>query len=250
MKHYAFAHPGKIGDLLYILPLVRKVCERDDAVADIYTSELCRPAERLFRYQKHVNDFIVPPEYSILNTGQGVQPWNMPVHGIYDKVYQLGYQHFPQGPLHQYIASVVGEVPVGDPQYDFYDKRIVEEPYVVVAHCSTRSSTDMYKVYKEFLGRCPIRTVQTGIPQDWVESSSINMTGIDLLEVLPLLAHAKAFIGFYSGILVLANGFHGLPKIITMWRGVGEQHGLHVPITVDLAYPTPDSLLQTLQQYL
>ena len=50
MRKYAFAHPGKIGDMLYILPSVHTICERDEAVADIYTSEACRAAEDLVKY--------------------------------------------------------------------------------------------------------------------------------------------------------------------------------------------------------
>jgi hypothetical protein len=245
-KHYAFAMPGKIGDLLYILPLIHKVCERDDAVADVFTSEICRPVERLFRYQKHINDFIIPKSYVIRDLGQGVQPWHMEVEGDYDAIYQLGYQHFPSGPLHQYAALVAGEAPVEDPKYDFPDIKYFDEPYIVVGHCSNRSSSEMAANYRYFVDRSPIKTVQTGVPEDWVGGPSENMTGLDLLETLSLISRAKAFIGFYSGLLVLANGFPGLLKVVTMWPGVGEQHGLHIPVTIDLYPATGPSILKTI----
>ena len=108
MKRIAFSHPGKIGDLLYILPTVKYICERDGAIADIYTSDMCKSAESLFRYQEYVNDFIIPTDYKMVHYNQGVQPWYMNVPPGYDKVYQLGFELFPSGPLHKYIAKQIG----------------------------------------------------------------------------------------------------------------------------------------------
>lgn len=250
MRKYAFAMPGKIGDLLYILPTVHKICEQDNAVADIYTSEACRAIEKLFRYQEHINDFIIPANYHIDNYGQGVQPWFMEIPAGYDKVFQLGYQYFPVGPLHQFIAQTAGAAPVKDPTYSFPEKKYFDEPYIVVGHCTARSSSDMAAQYKYFIDNCPIKIVQTGLSQDWIESSSENLTGLDFLDVLSLLAHAKAFVGFYSGLLVLANGFPGLLKVITMWPGVGEQHGLHIDKTIDLYPATGPTILKTVMDNL
>lgn len=247
--HIALCHPGKIGDMLYVLPTARKIYETTGADIDIITSELCKPAEQLVRYQPYIHDFIIPSNYILNNVGQGCQPWYMDPGPGYDKVYQLGYEHFPDGPLHNFTARRAGVYPVDSPRYDYPDKLFSEDPYIVVAHCSSRAYPELTEEYRKFISNCPIKVIQTGVPEDWVEAPSINMTGINLLEVLPLIAHAKAYIGFYSGLLVLANGF-SIPKIITMWPGVGESHGLHIDPTVDLPFATAGSILQTLQQYL
>jgi len=240
--------PGKIGDLLYVLPTAKKLHEQDGASIDICTSEVCRPVERLIKYQHYINEVHISKKYVLRDLGQGCQPWYMdpPDNQEYDKVYQLGYQHFPYGPLHQYAASMAGVFPVANPQYDFPDIKYFDEPYIVVGHCSNRSSSEMAANYRYFVDRSPIKTVQTGAPEDWVGGPSENMTGLDFLETLSLISRAKAFIGFYSGLLVLANGFPGLLKVVTMWPGVGEQHSLHIPVTIDLYPATGPSILQTI----
>lgn len=229
--------PGKIGDALYTLPTIHTICERDDAIADFYTSEMCRPLERLFRYQDHINNFIIPPEYKIDNEGCGVQPWQMPVPEGYDKVYQLGFRSFPNGPLHKFIARAAGLTTVPDPTYKFPDKVFYEEPYVLVAFVASRAWPPMYTAYVELFKTCPIKVVQTGTVVDYVDAPSENQIGLDLLEVLSLLAHAKVFVGFYSAILALANAFPALPKIITLMHGgTGEQHGLHIANTIEIIH--------------
>lgn len=252
MLKYAFAHPGKIGDMLYILPTVKKVCERDNAVADIYTSEMCRAAENLVKYQSYVHDFIIPSDYVIRDCGQGVQPWNMPIPSSgYDKIYQLGYQYFPHGPLHQFTARMAGEYPVSDPQYNYPDKTFCEEPYVVTTMCAHRAYPELWDHYRHFINNCPLKVIQTGEKREFIsDTKAEDMTGCDLLDALSLIAKAKAFIGFYSGMLVLANGIPNLLKIVTMWPGVGEQHGLHIPKTVDLCFATGETMLQTLKDNL
>jgi hypothetical protein len=235
MRKYAFAMPGKIGDALYTLPTIHTICERDGAVADFYTSEMCRPAEKLFRYQKHINDFIIPPEYVIDNEGQGVQPWKMPIKGEYEQVYQMGYEYHPQGPLHKFIGRRAGEAKVPLPSYDFPDISFYEEPYVVVGFSKLRGYPGLYEGYRYLIENCPIKVVQTGLPQDYVEAPSENQIGLDLLKVLSLLSKARAFVGFYSGLLVLANGFPNLPRVVTIpTPGTGEQHGLHLPNTAEI----------------
>lgn len=266
-KHYAFAHPGKIGDALYTLPTIHAICERDDAVADFYTSEVCRPAENLFRYQDHINDFIVPENYVIEGDGQGIQPWSMPVPSGYDRVFQLGFSSFPAGPLHKFIAKSAGlsANDVQPPKYKYPDKKFYDDPYLVMVYNKLRGYPPMYRVYRELLDELNIRIVQTGVVSDHVDGPSDNLTGIDLLDVISLLAGARLYLGFYSAILALANGFESLDKVVTIPApGTGEQHGLHLQNTYHVYYTAPpasydeerrtkqfkESLLKVLEQCL
>ncbi|MBU8921002.1 MAG: hypothetical protein KOO63_04075 [Bacteroidales bacterium] len=245
-KQYAFCMPGKIGDALYTLPTIQTICERDDAEATFITSEMCRPLERLLLYQDYIVDFVVPPEYIIMGEGQGVQPWEMPVVGEYDKVYQLGYAQCPRGPLHKFSARCAGLETVPDPVYKYPNKKFYSDPYVVVGYCASRGYPPMWDAYRYMIENCPIQVVQTGTMADYIDSPSDNMAELDLLDVLPLLAHAKLFVGFYSGLLVLANGFPELQRIVTLTsKGCGEQHGLHLPNTLEIAYPPPCSHEET-----
>lgn len=246
---YAIAHPGKIGDFLYCLPTARALHERDGASIDMYTSELCRPIETLVRYQSYVNDIIFPADYVINNLGQGVQPWNMSIPAGYDKVFQLGFEHFPQGPLHLFAAARAGVVNVPSPMYECPNTFFYSSPYIVVAHCGSRTHPTLRAAYKEFMQRCPIKCVQVGVEADFIEDTPAeNKIGLDFLTTTSLISKASAFVGFYSGPLAIANGFPGLPKIITMWPGVGEQHGLHIPITIDLIHASADQILNAVME--
>lgn len=238
MRKYAFANPGKIGDFLYILPTVKYICERDGAVADIYTSQVCKSTESLIRYQSYVNDFIIPPEYKIVHENQGIQPWQMPVPAGYDEVYQLGFEHFPsEGPLHKYIAKQIGlNIFYPDPHYEFPDKTYSDVPYVVVAHCGHHTSPGLKDAYRYFIENCPMKTVQVGTVHDGaVPARSHDQLGIDFLDLASLISKASAYVGFYSGQLAVANGFPGLLKIITSSRSGGEGHGLYIPQTINLS---------------
>ena len=254
MLKYAFANPGKIGDFLYCLPTIKFVCERDNAVADIFSSEICRPTESLIRYQSYVNDFIIPREYKIIHTNQGTQPWVVPVpENKYDETHQLGFQYFPHdGPLHLYIAQQIGVTIVPDPQYEYPDKVFYNEPYVVVGHCGNHTTQNLIQSYKYFIERCPIRTVQVGIAGDEVVPiRSYDQIGIDFLDLASLIAGASAYVGFYSAQLAVANAFPELLKILTSSRSGGENHGLFVPTTISLPQNvTGPTLLKTLMDNL
>jgi hypothetical protein len=241
MFNYAFCHPGKIGDALYTLPTIHAICERDNATATFFTSELCLPLRNLFLYQKHIVDFIVPPQYVIQGCGQGVQPWQVPVpKARYDKIYQLGYEWFPNKALHLFSGQRAGlslkEIP--DPAYDFPDKTFYEEPYIVMAYSGARGYPPMYETYEELMRQCPIKVVVTGVSYDMVKGDCENLIGLDLLDTLALLSRAELFVGFYSGLLALANGFPELQKVVTLQhQGCGEQHGPDIANTTRVLFP-------------
>jgi len=237
MDRYAFCHPGKIGDALYTLPSIHTICERDNVSATFYTSSACQQLERLFLYQDHIEEFIVPADYRISNEGQGIQPWKMHVKGNYKRVYQLGFEHFPRGALHKFIGATAGLTSVPDPYYKYPDISFYNEPYIVIGFSSLRSWPNMKTSYENLIKQCPIKVVQTGLPQDYLDAPCENKIGLDLLEVLSLLSQAIMFVGFYSGLLALANGFPDLPKIITLiHKGTGEQHGLHIANTYEIIH--------------
>jgi hypothetical protein len=251
MLKYAFVHPGKIGDLLYILPTVKFICERDGAVADIYTSEICRPTESLFKYQSYVNDFIIPKDYKMEHYNQGVQPWYMYVPMGYDKIHQLGFEYFPSGPLHKYIARQIGLEDIPDPQYEFPDKTYSDEPYIVVAHCGNHTSAALIEAYAYFIQNCPIKTIQAGTIHDGaVPARPHDQLGIDFLDLASLISKAEAYVGFYSAALAIANGFPGLLKVVTCSRSGGESHGLYIPKNFNLANTQGFMILQKIMDNL
>jgi|WetSurSiteA1Bulk_404760.scaffolds.fasta_scaffold69848_2 hypothetical protein len=245
MPKYAFSHPGKIGDALYTLPTIKYICERDGATADFYTSNYCLPLTPLFEYQSFIEKLIVPESYVIRDMGCGVQPWQMPIpEGIYDQVFQLGFQTTPNIPLHSWIGQSVGIADVPPPQYQYPDITFFEEPYIVI---SARYPTTYNDSFKAFIDACPILTVQIGCPNEFLESKSANMTHLNMLETVSLMAKSKGFLGLPFSQLVLANGFPDIPKVGMhnggSWdlRHVIQRPNNHYPVN-----PSTEELLRLL----
>jgi len=241
MLKYAFSHPGKIGDFLYILPTARYICERDGAIADIYTSEMCASTKKLVEFQSYVNEFIIPKDYKIQHFNMGVQPWKMPIdESKYDKVFQLGFQGPPHGPLHAWIAKTAGLDIIPPVTYDYPDLVNPDKPYIVLAHCGYHTLPNLKKAYEYFLLNSPITCAVVGIEGDRIHAQGgyYDLIGLDFLYLAGLISDAVAYVGFYSGQLAIANGFPGLLKVLTSSRSGGETEGLNIPITINLPSTT------------
>lgn len=211
MARIACAHPGKMGDALYALPAIRELCRRRGAKADFYTSSYCAPLRRLFEAQECIEKFVVASGYVLQDFGCGARPWQVPVPAGYDEVFQMGFETYPEGPIHDYIAARAN-LPSGLPiRYDFdLPPPEIEGPYIVTA---PRGYTAYSHVFRAIADHCPIRVVEVGGAGDGTGSPrAIDKTGLDMLEVLPWLANARGFYGLHSAMLVLANGFP-IPKV-------------------------------------
>src|SRR5688572_271108 len=205
----AFTHPGKIGDLLYCLPVIKQVCEQTGKQADFWTSSYCYPiVKRLLERQSYIRDVVLSHKHVITGMDMGVRPWLVPVDGEYERVYHLGFQEIPRGALPKFIANSIGQIWNGKIHYEYDDLPTLEEPYIVLA---PRGETSFKEVFLDFIEKNPIKTVIIGGDGDYI-GNGINKCGLDLLETLPWIAKSKGFIGLMSSQLVLANGFD-IPKI-------------------------------------
>jgi hypothetical protein len=245
---FAAAHPGKMGDALYCLPVIRHLYEQTGESFDFYTSEYCEPMRSLFEYQSCINKFIVSHEYKVERMDMGCQPADVPINGNYDHVYQLGFHRGPDRPLHQFIASEIGiTIPLAV-QYEYPEmannmKRAIDhvaEGYYCIA---PRGHTSFGTLFDALAQRIPC--VIIGGPGDY-RGYGVDLTELTFLETVTLLARAKGFIGLMSSQLVLANGFP-YPKIAP-WDGkswdmshVIWQGSNHYPIN-----PSVDQVLNLL----
>lgn len=198
--------PGKIGDAAYSLPTVKALCAKHGCQADFYTSSYCEPMRRLVEYQPYINKMVVPPDYKMEGAGCGIQPWKMPVdESKYEAVYHLGFRGNPDKALPDFIAESAG-VKRGPIEYAFPEwQQELVLPYIVLAPRGARG----FGVFQEFINICPLNVVQIGGRGDFVgdRNKSIDMTGLDMLETLTWISQASAFVGVFSAMLVLANGF-------------------------------------------
>ncbi len=237
----AITHPGKIGDLLYALPIAKWLCEQQGCQADFYTSEVGRPALRLLERQSCIRHARIAPGYQIHGNGPGIQPWEMPVPPGYDHVYHLGFRGPFRVFIRDYVAGLVG-APNGLPLDFEHDPVSVALPseYIVVA---PRGQTTFREAFGGLVAQSPLPVVQVGAAGEAVPGG-LDYTGLDLLETLPILKWAQAFYGLMSSNLVLANACPELVRIAPHdgihWdmSHVVQSHLNHYPIN-----PSAETLL-------
>jgi len=244
MAKFAVTHPGKIGDTLFALHVARSVSEsRGCEPVDFYTSSYCTPLKRLFEYQDHIEELIVPDGYVIERMDMGVQPWRMTVPNKYETVYHLGFRKVPNTTLHFFMADSIG---IQRPEI-FYkypeDFPAPEEPYMIVA---PRGETTFKGLFYDVIAKSPIKTVQIGGKWEFIGGGekTIDMTGTDFLETATLLAHATAFVGLMSSQLVLANGFD-IPKVAPHdGRSWDMTHVAYSPTNFYPVNPTAEQVIE------
>lgn len=209
MNKIACSHPGKMGDAIYALPAIRKACEIDNAIADFYTSDYCKPLKKLFEYQSCINKVCIPDNYVIERMDMGVQPYQMPIDiSIYKRTYQMGFRWVPDRTIPDFIALSVGiPLPVVV-EYEYPDFETLDEPYVVIA---PRGETSFKQLFLDFIAICPIPCVVIGGVGDDI-GDGYNQTGLNLLETTTWISKSIGFFGLMSSQLALANGFD-IPKI-------------------------------------
>jgi hypothetical protein len=208
---FAAAHPGKIGDLLYILPSLRYIYEATRVKFDVYTSEYCLPVKELFEYQECVSGFYVAPDYIIERMDMGIQPWYVPIPNPeqYARIYQLGFRTVPDRMLHQFIGEYAG---ISEPlaiKYDVpkLDKDVLfDVEYYVIA---PRGRTTFEHIFNELVQKR--KCVVVGAECDYT-GYGFDYTGHNFLETASVIAQSKGFVGLMSSQLVLANGFP-IPRI-------------------------------------
>jgi len=209
MNKIACSHPGKIGDAVYALPAIRKICDMTDSMADFYTSDYCRPLRRLFEYQSCISGFYIPENYRIERMDMGVQPYKLPIDiQEYDKVLQMGFRWVPDRAIPDFIALSVGiPLPVVV-EYEYPEFPTLDEPYIVIA---PRGETSYKDFFNMVIKTSPIKCVVVGGFGDYT-GFGIDLTGKDLLETTTWIAKSVGFVGLMSSQLALANGFD-IPKI-------------------------------------
>lgn len=240
----ACTHPGKLGDCLYALQVVRRLCELHNTQADFYTSPYCSRLGKLFEYQPFIHNFYTVKEYKIKATKPGLQPWFVPVANRfgYSRLYHLGYKNEPDRPLPEYMAVCAGLDPKEiriEYKYPTEIETFQRYNYIVIAPGGKLCYDSLLDSFARgfFL---PV-VIIGGVGE--YNEIGIDKTGLDFLTTVAWIARAKAFIGLTSSMLVLANGFPNLPKIVLHdGKYCNPAHLLHRQDIRYLIDPTLDQL--------
>jgi len=208
----ACTFPGKIGDAIYSLPTIKRLCELYSCGADFYTSEYCKGLKNLFEYQSYINNFIIPEEYKIQHMSMGVQPWYIPTKGEYHKVFHLGFKTVPNLPLPEFIANQA-DVKIGKLTLEYPDFETLDEPYIIVC---PRGDYDFTPHYIDFINKSQFKCVVVGAKHQGLYCG-IDKTGLDFLESTTWISKAIGFLGI-SSMFVIADAFN-YPKVVFSRKG-------------------------------
>jgi len=182
----------------------------------------------------------------------------------YSNIFQLGFHSFPDCELHKFIARSVGineDLPI---EYEFEDIGFEEEEfnnfypkYIVLAARAANSSFN--SLLKEVCDKLSINVpiFEIGRKEDMIYQEGYAYHGetpvktIDFYDCLPLLHHAKCFIGLMSSQLVLANGFPKLPKICIYGDVPADmRHVIKSPTNHYLDKPNAEYLTRFIKQFI
>lgn len=231
-----FSHGGKHGDILYGVPLMKRISELTGEKIDFYTSKEYSSTRRLLEHQDYINAVIVPPTYKIDHFGWGVQPWDFRPFvdtSKYTEFYQLGYRAFPDRSLPNWYAHTIGMDNLSVPclnMFKYPEVKTLDGDYVVMA---SRRSLDFPNTFKHFIDICPVPIVQIGgIREDWpCREGDISIIQLDWLETVSWISKAKGFIGIISSQGALAHNFD-IPKVFPFHDGWDMRHVVQTPTTL------------------
>jgi hypothetical protein len=239
----AITFPGKIGDFLYCLSTVRKISEDYNTKIDLYTSWYCMGTKRLVEYQPYINQLIESPNYIIERMDCGVQPWEMPVIGEYDKVFHLGFRKVPDKSIPDFIAEQVGIQNIPYMDISCPDYITLNEPYITI---NSRNDARYSNVYREFIDKCPYPVVSIGANGEYI-GNGIDKTGMDFIDVATWISKSFCFIGS-SANFVIAEGFKIKKLVPTDGHDFDKRHLVYDNLHEYILNPTVDVLLQLVER--
>ncbi len=247
---YAAFHPGKIGDALYALPLIRYIYGVTGEPLDFYTSDYCEPMRALFEYQPCINSFNIAPGYRIERMDMGCQPPFAILDG-YEQVFQLGFRSVPDRAIHQFIAAQEGITIALGVRYE-HPKRgpsLPKQRHICIAPRGETSYTALFNDVADILQKQNIQPLIIGGVGDYT-GHGIDYTGRNLLETTTILSRAIGFIGLMSSQLVLANGFD-IPRIAPHdGRSWDMRHVIYSEFNHYPVNPTADDIMVLLKDVL
>lgn len=218
MRLIACAHPGKIGDTLYTLPAIRRLCEIHGAKADLYARWFCEPAKQFIENQPFINKFRMDGIYTECKPRyQGTT--KIPEEKNYIKYYDMSWETPPMSPHPENFCELVG-VPawVGkDIRYDVPDGlpgRAVDAlqgktTYAVVVGRGPGAG-GFRSLLENVIEMAPWPVLVLGTKDEYIKGG-IDLTGLGYLDMARVIARATAFVGMFSSPLVVAQGFE-IPK--------------------------------------
>lgn len=234
--------PGRHGDLLWSLPTVRALAERDGASVDLLISEKYGSLHPLLDAQPYIGEVWVDDRWDVQETAPmtpRVPPGDWPIG--HDRIVHLGYESWPAPNLPQDIARRAGvEIdlrrpwitakPLPDAQHD---------PYPVVAGWSDEwfelKVGVTYLVADHTLRPFPVLVAEDSRWARETHGPAIGTTAsgwiTDWLAAASFIRSAQVFLGCCSALHVLAVAL-GIPAVV-MEPNPHRHHPIFWPLGMD-----------------
>jgi hypothetical protein len=233
--------PGKIGDLLASMAVVRELSKWHGG-ALIVTSAYCDPVATFLIRLPYVRGVRVlgEDEYRIAHTHHGAQPWEMPVPVEFSDgdVYHLGFRHFPE--IDQTIVELAAEpsgtdVPAGPwlPRVRVEDDGPLAVSAAAVTEEESQTLHDIVSLAKlrheHVINGCDVRLIGTKAEIDrqitWIDPDEVAKVS-DFAGIHDALDGCSRFVGINSGPSILAQGC-GVPVVWPHRPGVHQERWAH-----------------------
>lgn len=249
MKLIAVAHSGKMGDSLFVLPTIKRLCEIHGAKADFYVRSFCEPMRDLVEYQPYINRMRTDGKYTEAKPRfQGIS--EVREGEKYESFYDISWPSFPLGPLPEIDAELAGlprdvgrnlhyDIPEGLTQRAI-DVLMGRKEYVVIV-----SRQGAYRhLFDMVVEKAPWPVIVMGRKTESLTFGA-DLTGMGFLDMARVIAGAKSFIGNFSSPLVVAQGFE-IPKTC-VFNGT-EWNPMHIIMDGETQYlvnPTVEQVIES-----
>lgn len=229
MKKVLITFPGKLGDLLYTLPVAIGLKRILPCEIDYMTSEFCEAAIPLLKEQPCVNDAFIDEKYVQLSDKCGIQPADMSEPEGYDHIYHLGFRREIIGsPIRRshlidaHFATMLKRYDIDlEPRYHgryLWAKPKQIEDYVVFSAYGESLHGSIYyrqnvaainRYFIDLLKKLRKRVVIITGPQHYPfyeKFDQLITIPSDLSEAADIISKARGFIGVQSCPYVIADG--------------------------------------------
>lgn len=235
--------PGKLGDLLYTLPLIECLYKKFNQKIFIQTSQECESAKSLIEYQPACAGVLIDKEYVCLSRACGMQPAEMSEPAGFDKIFHLGFRRDIIGSPISHPHLIETHFKTMELRYGVQLKRDYAVPYIKLpskvdvkenvilfgsygdsVHLTSSArniSRAIVEKWKEIISELnqPIIAICSEKNKEWYEQFNCEIyCPCDLLEAAITINQCKLFIGVQSCPFVITDGLQAPRLILYLFR--------------------------------
>lgn len=227
-------HPGKLGDLVYSLGVIRALSQKHQQKVSLLTSPFCQPIKKLLLSQDYIEHVEIDLSYVPAHEHRGFQPHLLTIPKGFSTIYELGYREQDTYDLNRSHLKGYGFYALKE----FYGIELddLAEPSISLPFRSDSQNYFIFQGFGETLDMVYGQEKVNNIMIHWaavLKSTKIKVLALtgprevqryrtlgfetivasDLLESTQILSQAKGVIASQSVIAAIANEMQ-IPRLI------------------------------------